>query len=92
MAQHIALIYNLWFMFVRVAIPRRHAEAITSRPFMLTAGGTQTRHEGQTKLTLTSGHAKTGQSNAQCGALGGFSPTVGRLRSSWVGPPCGGRC
>ena len=61
MARHIALIYNWWSMFVRLAIPRRHAEAITSRPLLLTAVGKQTQHQGQTKLTLTSTHAKTGQ-------------------------------
>ncbi len=48
-------------MFVRVAIPQRHAEAIMSRPFLLTAVGTKTRHQGQTKLMPTSAHAKTGQ-------------------------------
>ena len=61
MARQIALIYNWWSLFVRLALPRRHAEAITSRPLLLTAVGTQTRHQGQTKLTLTSAHAKTGQ-------------------------------
>ena len=61
MARQIALIYNWWSMFVRLAIPRRHAEAITSRPLLLTAVGTQTRHQGQTTLTLTSAHAQTGQ-------------------------------
>lgn len=61
MARQIALIYNWWSLFVRLAIPRRHAEAITSRPLLLTAVGTQTRHQGQTTLTLTSAHAQTGQ-------------------------------
>lgn len=60
MARQIALIYNWWSLFVRLAIPQRHAEAITSRPLLLTAVGKQTRHQGQTKLTLTSAHAKTG--------------------------------
>jgi hypothetical protein len=61
MARQIALIYNWWSMFVRLAIPGRHAEAITSRPLLLTAVGTQTRHQGQTTLTLTSAHAQTNQ-------------------------------
>ena len=60
-ARQIVLIYNWWLMFVRLAIPQRHAEAITSRPLLLTAVGTQTRHQGQTTLTLTSAHAQTGQ-------------------------------
>lgn len=59
MARVVALIYNWWSLFVRLAIPSRHAEAITSRPLLLTAVGKQTRHQGQTKLTLTSAHANT---------------------------------
>lgn len=59
MARVVALIYNWWSLFVRLAIPTRHAEAITSRPLLLTAVGKQTRHQGQTRLTLTSQHAHT---------------------------------
>jgi hypothetical protein len=69
-ARQIALIYNWWSMIVRLAIPRRHAEAITSRPLLLTAVGTQTRHQGQTKLT--SAHAKTGQIQRAMRSLRGF--------------------
>ena len=32
MARQLALIYNWWSLFVRLALPRRHAEALTSRP------------------------------------------------------------
>jgi len=56
MARHTALIYNWWSIFVRLAIPDRHAEAITSRPLLLHAIGKQTRHSGQTHLTITSTH------------------------------------
>lgn len=58
MARHTALIYNWWLVFVRLAIPDRHAEAITSRPLLLHAIGRQTRHGGQTRLTITSTHAR----------------------------------
>lgn len=58
MARVIALVYNWWSLFVRLAIPNKHAEAITSRPLLLQAVGKQTRHGGQTTLTLTSTHAK----------------------------------
>ncbi len=61
MAQQIALSSNWWSLFVRLAIPRHHAEAVMSRPLLLTAVGKQTRHQGQTKLTLTSAPAKAGQ-------------------------------
>jgi hypothetical protein len=58
MARHIALIYNWWSLFARLAIPDKHAEAITSRPLLLHAVGKQTRHAGQTRLTITSMHGK----------------------------------
>lgn len=57
MARVVALIYNWWSLFVRLAIPERHAEAITSRPLLLHAVGRQTRHAGQIFLTITSTHA-----------------------------------
>jgi hypothetical protein len=56
MAQNTALIYNWWSLFVRLAIPERHAEAITSRPLLLEAVGQQTHHGRQTHLMLTSTH------------------------------------
>lgn len=61
MARTTALIYNWWSLFARLAIPNKHAEAITSRPLLLHAIGKQTRHGGQTWLTITSTHAKSGQ-------------------------------
>jgi hypothetical protein len=56
MARNTALIYNWWSLFARLAIPERHAEAITSRPLLLEAVGQQTRHGRQTRLMLTSIH------------------------------------
>jgi len=58
MARTIALIYNWWSLFVRLAIPERHAEAITSRPLLLYGVGTQSRHGGQTTITITSAHTQ----------------------------------
>ncbi len=58
MARIIALIYNWWSLYVRLAIPERHAEAITSRPLLLYGVGQQTRHGGQTTLTITPVHAQ----------------------------------
>lgn len=54
MARIIALIYNGWSLFVRLANPDQHTEAITSRPLMLYTIGKQTRHAGQTGLTIIS--------------------------------------
>ena len=56
MARNTALIYNWWSLFVRLAIPERHAEAITSRPLLLEAVGKQTCHGRQTHLMITSMH------------------------------------
>jgi hypothetical protein len=58
MAQIIALVYNWWSMFTRLAIPNRHTEATTSRPLLLHGIGRQTTHANQTTLTITSNHAK----------------------------------
>ena len=58
MARTIAVIYNWWNLFVRLADPDSHREAITSRPLFLHAIAAKTRHAGQTRLTITSSHAK----------------------------------
>ena len=58
MARMVALVYNWWTLFVRLAQPHKHFEAISSRPLLLHGVATQTRHGGQTRLTVTSTHAK----------------------------------
>ena len=58
MARITALVYNWWSLFVRLADPDRHTEAITSRPLMPYGIGRQTRHAGQTRLTVSSSHAE----------------------------------
>ena len=58
MARMIALFYNWWSLFVRLAIPDKHAEAITSRPLLLHSIARRTKHAGQTTLHVTSTHAK----------------------------------
>ena len=76
MARIIALIYNWWSLFVRLAIPEKHAEAITSRPLLLNAVGKQTTHGGQTTVTVTSLHAKAPQMRAALNAISSFLATV----------------
>ena len=56
-AKNVALIYNWWSWFVRLANPKARLEAITSRPFLLYAIGRQSNHAGQTHLAITSLHA-----------------------------------
>jgi len=58
MARMNALVYNWWSLFVRLAIPKRHAEAVTSRPLLLSAVAKETHHGGQTMLTITSMYGK----------------------------------
>jgi hypothetical protein len=50
MAGMVALIYNWWSLFVRLADPDHHREVITSRPLLLHAVARQSRHAGQTRL------------------------------------------
>ena len=57
-ARLLALFYNWWTIFVRLADPNLHREAITSRPLFLSAIATRTRHARQTTIRVTSSHAK----------------------------------
>src|SRR6476620_8021437 len=47
MARIVALIFNWWNLFVRLAEPDHHREAITSRPLLLQAIGRRTNHAGR---------------------------------------------
>jgi hypothetical protein len=57
-ARLLALVYDWWNIFVRLAEPERHREAITSRPLLLSAIAKTTRHARQTTIRVTSAHAK----------------------------------
>ena len=61
MGRIIALVYNWWTIFMRLGIPDKHAEAITSRPLALHGIARQTRHGNQTTVEITSTHAKAAQ-------------------------------
>lgn len=56
MAQMIALIYNWWSLYTRLALPGKHHEAITSRPLLLSSIGRLISSAGQKTLKLTSMH------------------------------------
>ena len=47
-ARAVALIYNWWSLFVRLANPEARREAITSRPWLMSSVGRRTEHAGQT--------------------------------------------
>lgn len=58
MGRIIALVYNWWSIFMRLGIPDKHAEAITSRPLALHGIARRTRHGNQTTVEITSTHAE----------------------------------
>jgi Transposase DDE domain group 1 len=59
LSRTVALIYNWWNIFVRLAKPEKHMEAITSRPLLLHAIGKEISHAGQTSIRITSAHGAT---------------------------------
>ncbi|MFV0276216.1 MAG: transposase [Parahaliea sp.] len=58
MARVIALIYNWWNIFVRLADPDKHLEAITSRPLLLSSVGKLTETGRQKTMTITHSHGR----------------------------------
>lgn len=56
-ARGVALAYNWWSLFVRLANPDARREAITSRPWLMASVGRRTEHAGQTTITVTGLHA-----------------------------------
>jgi len=67
----VALVYNWWSLFVRLASGKHH-EAITSRPLLLYGVARQIKHAGQTILTITNNHAKSSAVLAVLKALNRF--------------------
>lgn len=60
-ARAVALIYNWWSWYVRLAHPKTRLEAITSRPLLLSGIARLTQHAGQSRLLLTITHAASHQ-------------------------------
>ena len=58
-ARLVALFYDWWNIFVRLAEPDRHREAITSRPLLLHAIAERVRHARQTTIRIASSHARS---------------------------------
>ena len=57
-ARAVALAYNWWSLFVRLAHPQSRLEAITSRPLLMTGIAERTRHARQDRLTITPVHGR----------------------------------
>src|SRR5215469_16947947 len=72
MARITALIYNWWTIFMRLGIPDKHAEAITSRPLALHGIARRTRHSNQTTVEVTSTHSKAPLIAAALSKVSGF--------------------
>jgi hypothetical protein len=72
MARITALIYNWWTIFMRLGIPDKHAEAITSRPLALHGIARRTHHGNQTTVEITSTHASAGLIAKALKAVSGF--------------------
>jgi Transposase DDE domain group 1 len=82
-AQMVALVYNWWNLFVRLAEPDKHLEAITSRPLLLSGIGERVRHARQTTVRIASTHARAGWARSVlCGVasfLAGLIDTAEQL-------------
>ena len=57
---------------MRLADPDHHREAITSRPLLLHGIARQTRHAGQTRLSVTSSHGRRDRIVQALSAIAGF--------------------
>lgn len=52
------LIYNWWSIFVRLLSPKKHLEAVTSRPMLLESIGRTISHADHQKIKITPIHSK----------------------------------
>jgi len=77
-ARLIALIYNWWNVFARLAQPDQHMEAITSRPLLLHAVGRMVTSGRRKILRLTSTHAKSDQIQCALTQIGSFLNRLAR--------------
>lgn len=84
MARMVALVYNWWTLFVRLAQPHKHFEAISSRPLLLHGVATHTHHAGQTRLTITSLHAKRSAIQAVLTKVADFLKTLKATAEQWT--------
>jgi hypothetical protein len=88
MARITALTDNWWSLFVRLADPSQHTEAITSRPLLLTAPARLTRHGGQTRLTISHPHAEAPWVEAACRKIADVFSTLRRTAEQWTPLQC----
>ncbi|MFN7544157.1 MAG: hypothetical protein ACK5TN_15345 [Acidobacteriota bacterium] len=58
MARMVALIYHWWSIFTRMGTGAKHGEAITTRALFEQSVAKKTRHANQTRLSISSLHAR----------------------------------
>ena len=71
-ARTIALVYNWWSLFVRLAEPGEHLEAITSRPLLLHSIGALAKHARGKLLRIASSHGEARWAAAALAGIAGF--------------------
>jgi hypothetical protein len=83
-ARMVALVSNGWTLFVRLAQPHTHCEAISSRPRLRQGVATHTQHTGQPRLTITSLHAKRSAIQAVLTNLASLRRTLDATAEPWT--------
>ena len=71
-ARIVALVYDWWNLFTRLAEPDKHLEAITSRPLLLTAIAERIRHARQTTLRIASAHGRAAWASSALAGIAAF--------------------
>jgi hypothetical protein len=72
LAGTVALVYNWWSLFTRLADPEHHREALTSRPLLLSAIARRTQHAGQVTLSISSTHGRRDKARRAYVQIAGF--------------------
>jgi hypothetical protein len=72
LAGTVALVYNWWSLFTRLADPEHHREALTSRPLLLSAIAQRTQHAGQVTLSISSTHGLRDKARRAYVRIAGF--------------------
>ena len=75
MSRIVALVYNWWNLFVRLASPDGYQEAITSRPLLLSGVGRLTQSSRQKKMIITSQHGWGNKAREYLSRLNGYFST-----------------
>lgn len=71
-ARLIAQIYNWWSLYARLVDREKHREAVTTRPELLGGVARQTRHAGQTRISVNLSHSKGHRIKSQLAEASAF--------------------